>query len=66
MAILYETVRIDEACKRLGCSRGTILKLAHQNKIPSFMVAGKLRFPVEGLDNYLNHLAEQSMKEVRL
>lgn len=66
MAILYETYGLSEACKHIGCGRSTLLKLAQQKKIASFTVAGKLRFPVQGLDDYINHLAEKSMKEVKL
>lgn len=65
MAILYETCGWEEACARLGCSRTHLRKLVRQKKVASFIVAGKQRFPVEGLDNYLNDLIEKSMKEVK-
>ncbi len=66
MAILYETYTCEEACKYLGCSRSTLLKLRSQKKIASFLVAGKLRFPVKSIDDYINSLAENSFKEVVL
>lgn len=66
MPILYETVDYDGACKRLGCSRSTVARLAKEKKIPSFVIAGKRRFPTQGLDDYVNKLVEDSMKTVRL
>ena len=64
MAILYKTLNVNDACKHIGCGRSTLLRLAKNKQVPSFIVAGKLRFPIDGLDWYINKLATEAMKEV--